>query len=189
MVNANARIYLEWSQLEKGGGEDRLREQGILYIDALDRLAVNAGAQLPGIHSLALALCRWGNFYQSIMQRVIDGTWKNDQRGSSAINYWWGMNQGVVDVLCSRGLSTGTRRLVGILKDAIQAGRLDPFYGVLLDQQGHVTHEDDVPLSADQILTMNWLSDRVVGRIPGYEELTERAKILTKLQGVERREV
>ena len=188
MVNANARIYLEWSQVEKGGGEDRLREQGIIYIDALDRLSANIGAQLPGSHSLALAVCRWGNFYQSIVQRVIDGTWKNDQRGSSAINYWWGMNQGVVDVLCSRGLSTGSRRLVDVLKDAIHSGRLDPFYGVLLDQQGHVTHEDNVPLSADQILTMNWLSDRVVGRIPDYEELTERGKILTKLQGVERRE-
>lgn len=188
MVNANAKIFLEWSQLEKGGGEDRLREQGIIYIDALDRLSANIGAQLPGSHSLALAMCRWGNFYQSIVQRIIEGTWKNDMRGSSAINYWWGMNQGVVDVLCSRSLSTGARRLVSVLKDAIRAGRLDPFYGVLLDQQGHVAHGDDAPLSADQILTMNWLSDRVVGRIPDYEELTERGKILTKLQGVEKKE-
>ena len=70
----------------------------------------------------------------------------------------------------------------------LRAGRLDPFYGVLLDQQGHVAHGDDAPLSADQILTMNWLSDRVVGRIPDYEELTERGKILTKLQGVEKKE-
>ena len=34
---------------------------------------------------------------------------------------------------------------------------------------------------------MNWLSPYVQGRIPAFEELTDAAQELVKLQGVERR--
>ena len=122
------------------------------------------------------------------MRRVLEGSWKQESRGSSAVNYWWGMNQGVVDVLCSRSLPIGTRRLVTVLRTALQAGRLDPFYGMLMDRQGQDPYEEDsAPPPAEQILSMNWLSPYVQGRIPAFEELTEPAQELVKLQGVERR--
>ena len=92
-----------------------------------------------------------------------------------------------MDVLCSRSLPIGTRRLVSVLRTALQAGRLDPFYGMLMDQQGQDSYEDSAPPPAEQILSMNWLSPYVQGRIPAFEELTESAQELVKLQGVERR--
>lgn len=190
MVNANARIYLEWDTLREGGGLERLHKMGILYIDRRGRLAAHSGRNLDGAHNLALAQIRWGKFYLSIVRRVLEGSWKQEARGSSAINYWWGMNQGVVDVLCSRSLPIGTRRLVSVLRTALQAGRLDPFYGMLMDQQGQESYdvyEDSAPPPAEQILSMNWLSPYVQGRIPAFEELTEPAQELVKLQGVERR--
>ena len=138
-------------------------------------------------HSLALVQCRWARLYLSIIRRVMEGTWKQESRGVSAINYWWGMNQGVVNVLCSRELPTGSRRLAEILRDAIQNERLTPFYGELRNQRGELVHYGSAPLQADQILTMNWLDQGVEGRIPELEELTDKAQELVKLQGVERR--
>ena len=186
MVNANARIYLTWDTLREGGGLEELHELGILYIDRRGRLAAHSGRNLDGAHNLALAQIRWGKFYLSIVRRVLEGSWKKELRGSSAINYWWGMNQGVVDVLCSRGLPIGTRRLVSVLRTALQAGRLDPFYGLLMSPDQDPS-DDSAPPPAEQILSMNWLSPYVQGRIPAFEELTDAAQELVKLQGVERR--
>lgn len=82
-------------------------------------------------HNLALIQTHWGRLYQSLVRRVMEGSWKQEDQGSSAVNYWWGMEQGVVSVLCSRRLPTGPRRLAGVLREALKADRLDPFYGVL----------------------------------------------------------
>ena len=188
MVNANATIYLTWDTLREGGGLEELHEMGILYIDRRGRLAAHSGRNLDGAHNLALAQIRWGKFYLSIVRRVLEGSWKKELRGNSAINYWWGMNQGVVDVLCSRSLPIGTRRLVSVLRTALQAGRLDPFYGLLMSPDQDPS-EDSAPPPAEQILSMNWLSPYVQGRIPAFEELTESAQELVKLQGVERRAI
>ncbi len=94
----------------------------------------------------------------------------------------------MVSVLCSRRLPSGTRRLAGVLREALREDRLDPFYGVLMDQQGRVVYGEDAPMPAEQILSMNWLSSAVEGRIPELEEFTEKAQELVKLQGVGRRE-
>ena len=188
LVNSNARVYLEWANLRSGSGAERLHQAGILYIDDADRLTANTGTWMPGAHNLALIQCRWGRIYESIVRRVLNGGWKKDARGDSAINYWWGLRQGVVEVLCSRRIPTGARRLADVLKEALQNGRLDPFYGVLLDQEGHVAYrEEDARLTAEQILTMGWLSEYVVGRIPDCEEFTPETQELVRLQGVERR--
>lgn len=187
MVNAHAKVFLEWSTLREGGGLERLHEMGILYIDHRGRLAAHSGRNLDGAHNLALAQIRWGKLYLSLVRRLLEGSWKQEARGSSAVNYWWGMNQGVVDVLCSRSLPIGTRRLVSVLRTALQAGRLDPFYGMLMDQQNQDPYEESAPPPAEQILSMDWLSPYVQGRIPALEELTDLAQELVKLQGVERR--
>lgn len=184
MVNANARVYLEWSEQKGRDGMERLKAQGILYIDFLDRLAANAGSGVCGVHNLAMIQCHWGKFYQSLVSRLLDGRWKKEERGSSAVNYWWGIHQEMVDVLCSRLLPSGTRRLAGVLRDALQAERLDPFYGVLMNQQGHVVYGEDAPLPAGQILSMDWLSTYVEGSIPPVEAFSQSAQELLRVQGM-----
>lgn len=176
MVNANARIYLDWAHLRDGGAVGRLQAQGIVYIDYLDRLAASTGTQMGNRHNLALIQTHWGRLYQSLVRRVMEGSWKQEDQGSSAVNYWWGMEQGVVSVLCSRRLPTGPRRLAGVLREALKADRLDPFYGVLMDQSGRVVYGDDAPMPADRILSMNWLLTSVEGRIPQFEEFTEKLR-------------
>lgn len=175
LVNASARVILAWDCLKEGGGLDSLLDRGIIYIDNKDRLAVNEGPQSRELHNLALIYCDWGRFYESLVRRVLEGSWKKERRGSSAVSYWWGIRQKTVDVLCSRQLPRGTRRLVSVLKDALRQERLDPFYGGLTDQKGRMVYEEDASLPAERLLTMDWLAGQVEGSIPGPEEMTRQA--------------
>lgn len=187
MVNAHAQIYLEWSQLKRGDGLYRLLDQGITLIDHQDQLSDRSSWASEEGHNLALIQCYWGKMYQRLVRRVMDGSWKQEERGSSAVNYWWGMTQGVVSMLCSRRVPSGTRRMVGLFRDAMRTQKLDPFYGTIYDQKGQVVHSDEIPMTTQQILTMNWLSSFVEGDIPEFEEFTPKAQELIRLQGVERR--
>lgn len=186
MVNANARIYLEWSKLKSGDGLFRLMDRGLTMIYYQDRLREYDHPGTVEGHNLALIQCYWGKMYQRLVRRMLDKSWKQEKGGSSAVNYWWGMTQGVVGVMYSRRVPAGTRRLVGILRDAMHTQKLNAFYGTIYDQCGNVVHDDEIPMSAQQILKMNWLSSYVEGQIPDLEEFLPEAQEFLSLQGVER---
>ena len=83
--------------------------------------------------SLAMPLWHWGKFYEQLIRTIMDGTWKYDDKSTElkAINYWWGMSSGAIDVICSDSLPIGTKRLVELLKKTISSGEFNPFSGVL----------------------------------------------------------
>ena len=56
--------------------------------------------------------------------------------------------------------------------------------GELKDQQGNIRVEEGVLIDPEHIITMDWLLDNVVGRLPRYDELTDNAKLKMALQGV-----
>ena len=117
----------------------------------------------------------------------MDGTWKYDDDPSSkkAINYWWGMSAGVVDVVCSQNLPIGTKRLVDLLRDTISTGKFNPFSGILYSQEGVVQDDPGNSLTPEEIVTMDWLAENVVGSIPKEEELNEQSKPVILQQGIE----
>jgi hypothetical protein len=120
----------------------------------------------------------------------MNGTWKYDDNSSSvkAINYWWGIAEGVVDVICSQYLPLGTKRLVNFLKKTISRGEFDPFFGVLHSQTGVVQEDPERSLSPEEIMTMDWLAENVIGSIPKAEELKEHAEPVVRQQGVIKKE-
>lgn len=120
----------------------------------------------------------------------MDGTWKYDDDPSStkAINYWWGMSAGVVDVVCSQYLPIGTKRLVELLKATISSDQFNPFSGILYSQTGIVQSDPDKSLSPEEIMKMDWLADNVIGSIPKKEELKDKAKPVIEQQGVQKKE-
>lgn len=69
---------------------------------------------------------RWGRLYERIVRNYLNGGWKNDAPDSRAVSYWWGMDAGVIDLICSSSLPEGTRQLVSILQNAICSGSLSP---------------------------------------------------------------
>ena len=53
-------------------------------------------------------------------------------------------------------------------------------------QDGMIQSDPNKILSPEEIMTMNWLADNVVGAIPASWELTEQAQPVTEQSGVEK---
>lgn len=191
-VNPRAVVSLEWSQAAGMGSRSRLSDAGVTYIAEVDRLSPHdALGRLPGLylagesHNMAMPLCRWGEIYVKIVRRILDGSWKNDVRGASAVNYWWGLKSGAVNIILSRQVPQGTRQLADLLRDALCSGRLSPFAGELRTQGGEKLRFEGSP-TPQVLATMGWLAENVEGRIPALEELTESGRELVQIQGIER---
>ena len=142
------------------------------------------------IRNLAMPIWHWGKFYEQLIRTIMDGTWKYDDAPSTkkAINYWWGMSEGVIDVVFSKYLPIGLKRLAGLLKASISADLFNPFSGILYSQTGAVSENPDKILSPEEIMTMDWLAENVIGSFPKKEELKEQAEPVMKQQGIKKQE-
>ena len=100
-----------------------------------------------------------------------------------AINYYWGMSAGVVELICSNHVPASVKKLVGVLQDAICNGSFKPFQGVILTQEGERLEGADGVLSLQQIIDIDWLLENVEGEIPEYEALNEEGKETVKSAG------
>lgn len=194
MINPRAKVYLEWSTKKEVDIEEKIREINPACISGRDMVIPEEGTRFFGIYhvdgdrprNLAMPLYHWGKFYEQLLRTIVDGTWKYDDDSSStkAINYWWGMSAGVIDVACSRQLPIGTRRLVELLKGTISSEKFNPFSGVLYSQTGLVQEDPERSLLPEEIMTMDWLAENVIGSIPEKEELKSQAEPVIKQQGV-----
>ena len=138
--------------------------------------------------NLAMPIWHWGKFYEHLIWAILEGTWKYDDNPDKvkAINYWWGMSEGVIDVISSKYLPIGTKRLVELLKSTICSEVFNPFSGILYSQSGIVLNDPDKSLSPEEIMTMDWLAENIIGSIPEKEELKEQAEPVIKQQGVKK---
>lgn len=195
MINPRAKVFLEWSCLKGYDLDECIRRTAPDVVSGKDMVIPEEASRHFGIYrmekdspvNLAMPLWHWGKFYEQLIRTIMDGTWKYDDNSATlkAINYWWGMSAGVIDVICSQNLPNGTKRLVEILKDTIRRGEFEPFSGVLYSQNGVVQENPKKALSPEKIVTMNWLSDNVIGKIPEKEQLMEGAMAVTSQQGIE----
>ncbi len=97
-------------------------------------------------------------------------------------------SSGVIDVICSQYLPIGTKRLVDLLKSTISSNVFNPFAGILYSQTGAVKSDPNSSLLPEEIMTMDWLAENVIGSIPKKEELKEQAEPVMKQQGIKQTE-
>ena len=90
----------------------------------------------------------------------------------------------VIDVICSGNLPHGTLRLIEFLKNSVRSGSFHPFDGFMYDQEGIIRCREGERLRSEDIVTMNWLAENVVGRVPDLEELNDEARERMQLQGI-----
>ena len=193
MVNPNAKVYLDWSTL-KDRPVKITDDPEINFIMDGDLAVPNDTSRRFGLYYIkdgepdnyAMTTWHWGKLYEKIVRVVLNGTWKEEEAatGSRAINYWWGLSAGVVDLICSQDLPTSTKRLVDLLRSNICSETLIPFSGELISQDGTVMNEAGRVLTPQEIITMNWLIDNVVGSIPPITEFTEKAQKVARIQGL-----
>ena len=194
MINPRAKVYLEWSTRKGCNVYDRIRDIWVDCVSGKDMVIPEESSRYFGLYrldgdyprNLAMPLWHWGRFYEQMIRKIMDGTWKYDDKNSSvkAINYWWGMSSGVVDIICSQNLPLETKKLTEVLRHAISTGEFHPFSGILYSQAGQIQDESWKSLSAEEIINMDWLADNIIGTIPTEDELIDSAKTVVWEQGV-----
>lgn len=196
MVNPRARVYLEWSSTDGvEAATRRLTDRGIDLISTLDMARLEDGSRsrfgLAKINSdgqvnLAMPVWDWGVYYERILRSILSGSFQS-QEEEKALNYYYGMKAGVVDVLLSKTLPSGVQKLALVLKSAIVNDLCYPFFGPLATQEGKTVLDSlSSTIPVEQIISMDWLLDNVVGEIPAYEQLTPEARATVDQAGVEK---
>lgn len=115
---------------------------------------------------LASPIWRWGGFYEKIISSILTGSYQrmvsNDSDGQKLINFWWGMESGVIDLYAAEDkLPSDTLKLIKLMKKMIITDQYHPFTGPIWDAEGKLQVEEDEILSAESILNMDWFADNV----------------------------
>ena len=191
LTNPRARIELKWSCLP-GNPTKELLDTGIRVISNRDtpdedRIYTDYGTYFYNEAGKAVALgspvWRWGKFYEQVIESITDGSWDSD-RSTQAVNYWWGIKSGVIDVALTEDLPEGVRYLAQMLRGGLRQGAIDPFLRPITDQQGNVRNDGSRTLTPDELMNMDWLCSNVVGRIPTLEEVIPESRATVSLLGV-----
>ena len=195
LANPRAQIFLEWSTLRDHDVLESFRRNGVGIICNRDISAPGNGSREFGLYrldddmtpvNLAMPVWNWGKLYETILNSLLSGSWKNDADGSSsqALGYWPGFSTGAIDVFYSQRLPVGTQRLADVLRRLLQSGEFNPFSGKIVSQDGVVQTDGDDELSPGEIITMDWLCDNVLGTIPDLSQLKPEAHPIVRLQGI-----
>ncbi len=198
LTNPRARIQVKWSCVSPDPMGDLARE-GVTVLSNRD-LPTPDRVQEPwglcqlqpdgSLRPLASPYWHWGNFYVKIIRNIFSGGWDTlSAKGDRAVNYWWGMNSRVVDVLLSPDLPEGVRQLVKILQGGIISGSVEPFRREITSQDGKIRSDGERWFSPEEILHMDWLCDCVDGDIPVFPELLPMSRSIVRLQGVYRDQI
>ncbi len=193
-----AQIELRWHCVP-GDYMEEFRKQGIRLVCDRDYVAeqpygakglsrLGADGQLV---QLASPMWLWGEFYVRMVRELLRDPKSIPlaEDSSRAINYWWGMNSGVVDMRFSPDLPEGVRALADILRDGIRSGAIQPFKRLIRTQDGRVVNDGTRNLTMEEVLKMDWLCDRVDGGLPAYEELLPVTRPTVRRLGVNRESI
>lgn len=198
MTNPDAKVYLDWSMLKNHDAMASMKEKNVTLISGRDMNATMNGNREFGLYemnykegthiNLAMPVRHWGKLYEEIIRSILKGGYKNDETvfGDQALNYFWGMSSGAIDVIYSRNLPSGPIRLLRSLRSGISEMVISPFNGPIYAQDGSLKCEDGhgQEISAKEAVQIDWLVDNIEGYIPDISELKEEALELVKLQGV-----
>ena len=197
MVNPNVQIELAWSCLP-GDFLGDFRKRGIKIISNRDIptperkyteygifLMDDSGSFWP----LASPVWNWGRLYERIVRSILDDSWYREADDGRAVNYWWGMSSGVIDVMLDDCLPEGVKVLAQALRRELQSGQLSPFDRSFSTQDGRLINAGGGKLTIDEILHMDYLCSCVSGHIPSFDEILPMARSMVRLQGVYRDQI
>ena len=196
MTNPRARIDLRWSC--QGG--DPVKD----FMDAEYQVISNRDVPTPFLNyqefgeygtyfvepdrtlvPLASPCWLWGSFYERVIRAILGGTWEPNKEGEAkAMNYWWGMDSGVIDIELSSKLPESMRYLSDMLRYSLQKGTLDIFHRTLVAQDGTLKNDGSHHFTPNEILHMDWLVDNVDGCIPKFDEILPFAQPMVRELGV-----
>ena len=192
LTNPRAQIELKWSCLP-GNPTREFLDAGIRVISNRDtpeehRLHTEYGTYYVNdtgeFVPLGSPCWVWGKFYEQVIRAMLAGTW-SDSHGQ-AVNDWWGLSSGVIDVKLADDLPEGIKALASYLRDGIRSGMIDPFRRRIVAQDGTVKNDGTQTFLPEGLLRMNWLCENIHGAIPRFEELLPISQPTVRLLGIDR---
>ena len=195
LTNPRATIELRWSCMEGdpvreliGSGvrvisnrDVPTAEQKYLDLCSYGTYFVNEDGTMT---SLGSPYWDWGKLYEHVVRSILDGTW--DKAKGKAVNYWWGMDSGVIDVKLPKGLPPGVQALAKTLRLGLQQGTVDPFCRTITAQDGTLKNDGSRGFTAEELLHMDWLCDSVNGCIPTFDQIQPYARSIVQALGIYR---
>lgn len=190
MTNPRAQIELKWACVE-GFPQTELLADGIRIVSTqnasseLNACSTNGtylindtGEMIP----LGTHIWNWGEFYEYAIKEILSGGMKKEKNSHMALNYWLGLDSGVIGMDISARLPQGVRQMANLLYVAVKRGYIDPFGRKIVAQDGSIKNDGTILFSPEQILRMDWLCENVIGRIPALGEiLPECYKVMQEI--------
>jgi len=195
MANPRAKVFLEWASV-KGAKEAALslNRQHIHIISSQDNARFTEDdrrsfglSHIDGKKTdlLAVPVWKWGVYYERILRSMLDKTIKSEYVNTArALNYYWGMSAGVVDIEYAPALPLASRRYADFFRSSLISGAGKPFLTPFYTQSGEIIGSRQNELSLEQIIGMDYLVDNVIGSIPAYDDLSEMGKATVDAAGV-----
>lgn len=192
MVNPRVQVYikwmLQWNTREATQELSRqLAENGVDIISHHNTLANRQFAREYGIYTvdwdhgevvpgkyLAVPVWNWGIFYEKYLRSILAGGTRlgaDTLAGGRVRNYWWGMDSGLLDFFYNRqNIPLETTKLVEFVKAALISQSYKVFSGPIYDMSKRLIVDEGEELQREQILTMDWLVDGIIGELPDMTE-------------------
>ena len=98
----------------------------------------------------------WGPYYVEQVQKIIDGTWESES--------YWGSEVVKFDTLSDLS-AEGTEDAIKEAQERLDSGEWDVFYGEIKDQDGNVRVEAGQSLTDEEMLSLDWFVEGVIGTI------------------------
>ncbi len=176
LIDPECRVLLAYGTYE--GCRSKWDELGITILADIEYADVNSSRK-PGVYALGetdrligTPHYVWGRFYLQIVQSVISGAYNVEEIMTEmrAVNYWFGLSAGVVDILVP-DIPYQTKKLLSFFKNALMNGTVDPFSGELRSDRGIVQEQEysrrsGIPaeltqMKASDIASMEWFNDNI----------------------------
>ncbi|MBR0138558.1 MAG: BMP family ABC transporter substrate-binding protein [Erysipelotrichaceae bacterium] len=190
-IDPKGKVYVYWKHED---WKKKMEKEGIRIISGVDMAEPELDNTEYGIFELEKdgnvinygnVVWNWGKYYDLIVRPIAEGyILDKDIRNDQSLFLWWGMSQGVIDVHLSARLSHSTNKTIQFYKDSIISGNYRIFDGELRDQNGDIIFEKDHKMTNDAIVTMDWLNENIVGKLPDYDDLDEAGKRICDVCGI-----
>lgn len=195
MTNPRVKVYLDWSTKKNYDLQCFLHEHDIQIVSDQDMIKPSDPTRMFGLYrhhedgtadKLVMPAWNWGEFYTRLLRSIMSGSYETETKSEikGAVNYWWGMSAGVIDIVCAKQVPAGVQKLMETMRRDVLDGRVKPFSGQLIAQNGEIKDAGD-GMSPRQIMKMDYLVENIVGTIPAKEEFTWQAQPVIETKGIE----
>ncbi|MEX1377948.1 MAG: BMP family ABC transporter substrate-binding protein [Eubacteriales bacterium] len=118
---------------------------------------------------IATPIWNWDEFYDTIMEDILSNRFSAVQailsNKAQRINYWWGLDTGMLDIEISENLPNHTKHLVRFLKNGIISKVAYPFEGPIYDKTGKLRIEENETARISDIIEMDWIAEGITSNI------------------------